>query len=106
MNSDEGSNAAAQERLAQGMEPVPLEKADRDVVIRYFVDPHAKHFPDLREEMLAWVDQIIPKLLLNAEPGDELWICQSRFVGPMAGHQGLGIVRNGKVLTYERLKNY
>jgi len=76
------------------------------VVVKYFVDGPSKHFTDIREEMMVWVDQVMAKLLRNSEPGDELWICRSRYLGPMAGHLGLGIVRNGNVVLYERIKNY
>ncbi|WP_143145838.1 hypothetical protein [Devosia enhydra] len=90
-------------RLAPGMEPVPLEKADRDVVFRHFVDRIVTSFPDLREELSAWCDQVIASMTREIEHGDELWVCRSRFVGTLAGHVGLGIVRDGVVIKYEAI---
>jgi len=96
----------ARERLARGMEPVPEERADREVIIRHFVDDYARHFPERRERMLEWVDATMARLMNDAPPGDELWICRSRFIGPLAGHRGLGVVRAGKVVKYETVINY
>jgi hypothetical protein len=93
------------------MEPVPHEKTDRDGLVRHFVDQLCSDFPphmraDMREKVLAWLDNTILRMLKDSEPGDELWICRSRYIGPLAGHEGLGIVRSGTVLKYEPIIHY
>lgn len=88
------------------MEPVPLEKGDRDAIMRHFVNKTIEQFPDARDKLLAWVDAIIPQMMKDAGPGDELWICRSRYIGPLAGHEGLGVVRDGKVVKYQSIRRY
>lgn len=88
------------------MEPIPYEMADREVIIRHFVEEHVGHFPNRREALLAWVDETMSKMQERARPGDQLWICRSRYIGPLAGHKGLGIVRDGQIVKYQAIIHY
>lgn len=91
--------------LARGMEPVAVEKADRHVVIRHFVDRFGRNFPK-RDRMIARCDEMIAGMMQDAVDGDELWICRSRYVGVLAGHEGLGIVREGSIVKYRKIVQY
>lgn len=92
--------------MARGMEPVAVEKADRDVVIRHFVDGHGRNFPRSRDRMVAGCEEMIAAMMQDAVDGDELWICRSRHVGMLAGHEGLGIVREGSIVEYRKIVQY
>lgn len=106
MTHTDGLTDAERERLARGMEPVPHERADREAIIRHFVDEYAMAFPQRREQLLVWVDHMMATTLKDARPGDELWICRSRYIGPLAGHEGVGVVRDGNVVKYEAIIHY
>ena len=38
--------------------------------------------------------------------GDALWICRSRVVGPLLGHRGIALVREGRTRVYVQMINY
>lgn len=95
-----------EQRREHGMEPAPHEATDRDGAIRHFVDREMTFPAELRARYIASIDQQITRLTQDGQPGDELWVCRSRYVGPLAGHEGLGIVRDGKVVRYEKIVNY
>lgn len=85
------------------MEPVPFQKADRELVFRLFVDEIARDLPHLRQRTLLHYDRIISRLMRDARGGDEMWICRSKLSGGLVGHEGIGLVRDGRVLKYEKL---
>jgi len=52
------------------------------------------------------LDQMITRLV-GADANDgELWHCKSRYVGPLAGHEGLGIVKDDTIIRYEKVIRY
>ncbi|MGV3490243.1 MAG: hypothetical protein ACO1OG_02890 [Devosia sp.] len=106
------------ERFDRDMEPVPHRRTNRDEVIRLFVEPH---FVDIslwseasrraemasnREKMISYYEQFIAAVMQDAADGDELWICQSRFSGALIGHEGIGRVRNGAIVKYQKLAQH
>ncbi|MDN2583443.1 hypothetical protein [Aquibium sp. ELW1220] len=56
--------------------------------------------------MIARCDETIAEMMQDAVDGDELWICRSRHVGMLAGHEGLGIVREGSIVEYRKIVQY
>ncbi|MBO6512024.1 hypothetical protein [Roseibium sp.] len=38
--------------------------------------------------------------------GDSLWLCQSQKIGPLSGHEGIALVRDGRPIIYVRLITY
>lgn len=85
------------------MEPVPLQRASADEVMAHFTKDWPEH---LHSEIGRAMRASIDSLLKQAVEGDELWLCRSRYVGPLAGHEGFGLVRAGAILRYERVRNY
>lgn len=93
------------DRLKRGMEPVPHVATDEQGAIEYFV--HRLELPGhVRDRYAAIIKEKIAELSSACEPGDTVWICRSRYVGPMAGHEGLGIVRQGQVMKYETMVHF
>lgn len=87
------------------MEPVPYAATDEQGAIAHFVD--REPWPaNIRDRYVALINSKVAELKGACEIGDEVWICRSRFIGPLAGHEGLGIVRNGQVVRYDSLIDY
>jgi hypothetical protein len=95
---------ATEEELRRGMEPVGVKPTDRAGALAHFQERLGRHVERARYE--AYIDGLIAKLLLDAPVDGEVWVCQSRYRGPMAGHEGLGLVREGVVLRYETIVRY
>lgn len=83
------------------MEPIPEHPIDRDEAVRVF----SRGIAHFAEKIAPGIDHTIARLLKDAQPGDELWLC-GRYVGPLLGHRGLGLVRNGEVIRYEQMMTY
>ena len=52
------------------------------------------------------VDKVILKLQINDGREEQLWVCKSRYVGPLAGHEGLGVLKHGELIRYEHIVQY
>lgn len=37
---------------------------------------------------------------------DELWLCRSRRIGPLYGHRGVALVRDGEIIQYVNFINH
>jgi hypothetical protein len=100
----EETEVATEEELARGMEPVPVERVDRDRAVAYFLALSGGDHPRVRPIIEKGIDEVLCQL--DLQPGDELWICKSRYIGPFAGHQGLGAVQDGVIVRYKSLVQY
>lgn len=90
-------------RLREGMEPVPEARlTDVKAYAAYIV----RDFHGRREEIEALIVAEIEQMHLSGEPEDELWTIRSRFVGPLAGYRGYGLVRNGRVIKHKTMISY
>lgn len=38
--------------------------------------------------------------------GDSLWLCRSQQIGPLHGHEGIALVRDGRPIIYIRVVQY
>jgi len=94
---------ATKEELERGMEPVPFERMDRDTAVAYFLK-HTGDNPRVRPIIEKGIGEVLVELDLQA--GEELWLCKSRYIGPLAGHEGLGAVRNGVIVRYKSIIQY
>jgi hypothetical protein len=45
-------------------------------------------------------------LLRGMRPGDQLWLCRSEKRGPLYGHEGIAVVRDGRPMIYMCIWNY
>ncbi len=90
-------------RLREGMEPVPEERLTD---VKAYAAYIARDFHSRREEIEALIVAEIEHLRLTAEPGDELWAIRSRYVGPLAGYRGYGLVRDGRVTKHKVMIRY
>lgn len=90
----------------EDMDPVPFQKADRELVFRLFVEDNARDLPHLNVKIKLYYDSLISGLLRDAKDGDEMWICGSKISGGLVGHEGIGLVRDGQVLKYEKLRQH
>ncbi len=61
----------------------------------------AKHFRDL--DLLK---KGLAPLYDEMREGDSLWLCRSDQIGPLFGHEGIGLVRDGRVIIYIRMVQY
>lgn len=52
------------------------------------------------------IDEELAPMLNALEDGDALWLCKSRKMGPLYGHEGVALVRNGRPLIYLRVIDY
>lgn len=84
------------------MEPVPFKQVGRHGAIEHFLGPLGGS-PNLKPMIEAGVDQVILTLAIDDGREEELWVCKSRYVGPLAGHAGLGVVRHGELVRYVRI---
>ncbi|ODT67854.1 MAG: hypothetical protein ABS75_22705 [Pelagibacterium sp. SCN 63-23] len=87
------------------MEPIPFRQVDRDGAI--------EHFPNLvggsthlKPMIETGVDKAILKLLIDENREEQLWVCKSRYIGPLAGHERLGVLSYGELIRYEHLVQY
>lgn len=87
------------------MEPTPFLRVDREGAIQHFLNLVGES-PRGRRAIETGVDQVILKLQIQDDGEDQLWICKSRYIGPLAGHEGLGVVRRGELVRYESLVDY
>ena len=85
------------------------------------LDELAKHFNDsdrlLKEEIEAVVDVLASlrsrietlsypgkaQLYEELRDGDSLWLCRSRVIGPLHGHEGIALVRDKQPVIYIRI---
>ena len=95
---------ATKEELERGMEPVPFRQVDREGAVEHFL-ALVGGTPSLKPMIETGVDQVILKLQIDVGR-EELWVCKSRYVGPLAGHEGLGAVRQGELIRYEHIVQY
>lgn len=51
--------------------------------------------PDLLKKTLAPIYD-------DMRPGDSVWLCHSREIGPLHGHEGVALVRDGRPIVYIR----
>lgn len=49
---------------------------------------------------------MLAPLLDLMQPGDQLWRCRSEKRGPLYGHEGVAVVRDGRPILYMRMLNY
>ena len=84
------------ERLKNGMLPVLVCPTDKDESAAYFTTKLG-NIPTLNQHIVALID----RLGLSAAPGDEIWRYRSRYVGPLAGHEGIALVRGGEIVVHE-----
>lgn len=96
---------AAEEDLKSGLEPIPFRPVDREGAVEHFLGL-AGGTPSLRPRVETGVDQVILKLQVNDGDEEQLWVCKSRYVGPLAGHEGLGVLRHGELIRYESIIVY
>jgi len=96
---------ATEEDLEMGMEPVAFRPVDRGGAVEHFLGL-VGGTPSLKSRIEARVDQVIQKLQIDDGREEQLWVCQSRYIGPLAGHAGLGVVRRGELLRYESIVDY
>ena len=96
---------ATREELERGMEPVPFQRIDREGAVAHFLRSTGSH-PRVRPLIEAEVDKVIAELQVEERLGDQLWICKSRYIGPFAGHEGLGVVRHGAIVRYKGIIDY
>lgn len=54
---------------------------------------------DLLKEGLA-------PLYREMQDGDGLWLCRSDQIGPLHGHEGIALVRDGRPIVYIRVVQY
>lgn len=96
---------ASEEELRRGMEPVPFRQVDREGAIDHFLGlvGGALHLKPMIE---TGVDQVILKLQFDHSHEEQLWVCKSRYVGPLAGHEGLGVLRHSELIRYEHIVMY
>lgn len=87
------------------MEPVPFRQVDRDGAIEHFLGLMGGTL-DLKPMVETGIDQVILKLLIDEGREEQLWVCKSRYVGPLAGHEGLGVLRHGELVRYEHIVRY
>jgi len=84
------------ERLKNGMLPVLVCPTDNDESTAYFT-AKLGNIPRMNDHIAALID----RLELSAAPGDEIWRYRSRYFGPLAGHEGIALVRGGEVVAHE-----
>lgn len=89
------------EDYAHWNETIPRQPMDRDQAIYHFIDKGGPWAG--RDKLVAGLDRMIVELMEGSEPGDELWLCGSRKMGVLAGHEGLGVVRGGQMLRYTNI---
>ena len=87
------------------MEPTPFLRVDREGAIQHFLRLVGEA-PRHSQRIETGVDEIILKLQIRDDGEDQLWICKSRYIGLLAGHEGLGVVRRGELLRYESIVDY
>lgn len=90
-------------RQREGMEPIPDEPL---IDVAAFVADLADYFPSRRDEYVAFKTGMIEAMRASAGEGEELWRIRSRYVGPLAGYRGYGLVKDGKVIKYETTVRY
>lgn len=90
-------------RLREGMEPVPEERLTDVTAYAAYI---ARDFHSRREEIEALIVAEIEQMRLSGEPEDELWTVRSRFLGPLAGYRGYGLVRDGRVIRHKTMIRY
>ena len=96
---------ATEEDLKMSMEPAPFRQVDREGAVEHFLGL-VGGTPSLKPRIETGVDQVIQKLQIDDVCEEQLWVCKSRYIGPLAGHEGLGVVRRGELLRYESIVNY
>jgi len=79
--------------------------ADEQAAIQHFV--YREPWPEpLRRRYIDSIKNRFAEISQACQPGDSVWICRSRIIGPMAGHEGLGIVRDGQIVRYDVIVDY
>jgi len=87
------------------MEPVAYKAATEEAAIQHFVDK--ERWPEaIRQRYVDLIKTKLSELQAACAEGDAVWICRSRYIGPFAGHEGLGIVRGDEVVRCDVLIDY
>ena len=73
-------------------------------VLQQFGGP--ENLPEHIVERLRIPEVALAPLLDAMTNGDELWLCQSEKLGPLLGHKGIALVRDGQPIIYMRVINY
>jgi hypothetical protein len=94
-----------EDRLREGMLPIPDVRTDEDEAFAYFM-AERRSAPELTERIRDGLRALMQRLRAQGLPSDELWRYKSRFIGPMAGHEGIALVRDGDVIAYEAIRHY
>jgi hypothetical protein len=58
------------------------------------------------EKWAQRLTEVCAKLTDQMRPGDELWHFRSRFIGPLAGFEGIALVRDGAIVDELTLIDY
>lgn len=61
---------------------------------------------DIVDRIRAQPKDVIAPLLDAFEAEDGLWFCESERIGPLYGHKGIALVRNGRPVIYLRIITY
>jgi hypothetical protein len=77
----------------------------RDWMIQFMggrIDNFPQAFIDAVNNPEAELAPLLSEMLL----GDRLWRCRSEERGPLYGHEGVAVVRDGRPVVYMRAINY
>ena len=63
-------------------------------------------FPDVTGRIRDGIPKALAPLLEHMTEGDTLWWCRSTKRGPLYGHEGVALVRQGGPVIYLLMLNY
>jgi hypothetical protein len=88
------------------MEPVPVQETDPEGAVEWMLSKLGGARKLMQDRVQESMSELIRRLTEGADAEDRLFICQSRYTGPLAGHQGLGMVRKGSVVRYKKVLSF
>ncbi|GLS22863.1 hypothetical protein GCM10007874_58830 [Labrys miyagiensis] len=66
----------------------------------------AETFPDLASRVRDRMPNELAPMLDQMTEGDSLWWCRRAKRGPLYGHEGVALVRQGRAIIYLLIMNY
>lgn len=67
--------------------------------------PSSEHISsDVRD--LDMLKEKLSPIYSELKDGDQVWLCCSQVRGPLTGHEGVALVRNGQPVIYKKIIQY